>query len=43
LAENHEERIRLSKEFSGWNKTQIIFKGRPEIFGDLLRNKVLEK
>lgn len=36
LAENHDERAALSQECSGPGKVDIFFKGRPEIFGDLL-------
>ncbi len=43
LAENHDERTTLSRTLSGLEKTDILFKGRPEIFGDLLYAKVVEK
>ena len=40
LAENHDERITLREKLAGANKTDIFFKGRPEIFGDMLNNLV---
>lgn len=37
LAENHKERHLLSEQLAGSGATDIIFSGRPEIFGDLLK------
>ncbi len=41
LSENHEERTILRKKFSGPGKVDIFFNGRPEIFGDLVYEKLL--
>ncbi|CAM3821500.1 peptide transporter [Polynucleobacter arcticus] len=43
LAENHEERVALSQKLSGPDKVDIFFKGRPEIFGDLLLENLNKK
>ncbi|MBU3617849.1 peptide transporter [Polynucleobacter sp. JS-Fieb-80-E5] len=40
LAENHAERIKLSKTLSGKNKVDVFFNGRPEILGDLFIKKL---
>jgi hypothetical protein len=42
LVENHEERVKLSQTLSGPSKVDIFFKGRPEIFGDLLLERIKE-
>ena len=43
LIENHQERVSLSEKFAGPDAIEVIFKGRPEIFGDLLFQKLLDK
>lgn len=40
LAQNHDERIALSKRLAGAKKCDLLFKGRPEIFGNMLREMV---
>ena len=40
LIENYDERVLMSKKFSGNKKLEVMFKGRPEIFGDILLHKV---
>ena len=40
LAENHGERIALSEKLTGPEKKNILFEGRPEIFGDMLSQLV---
>ena len=42
LAENHEERVRLCKEHSGLDKVEVLFEGRPEVMGELFREKLSE-
>ena len=42
LIENHEERVKLSQMLSGPSKVDIFFKGRPEIFSDLLLERIKE-
>jgi predicted O-linked N-acetylglucosamine transferase (SPINDLY family) len=42
LVENHEERVKLSQTLSGPSKVDIFFQGRPEIFGDLLLDRIKE-
>ena len=43
LAEDYEERVALSQKLSGPNKVDLFFKGRPEIFGDLLLENLKKK
>lgn len=40
LAEDHELRSRLRREYSGPDKVERIFKGRPEIMGQMLMERV---
>lgn len=40
LAENHSERVALSDLLAGPEKVQVLFNGRPEIFGDLLIERI---
>jgi hypothetical protein len=40
LSENHAERIELSNSLSGKDKVDVFFNGRPEVFGDLLIEKL---
>jgi hypothetical protein len=40
LAQNHDERIELSKRLAGVKKCDLLFKGRPEIFGNMLSEMV---
>jgi hypothetical protein len=43
LIENHQERVALSANLAGPSAIEVIFKGRPEIFGDMLFQKFLDK
>jgi hypothetical protein len=43
LIENHQERVTLSETLAGPSAIEVIFKGRPEIFGDMVLQKFLDK
>ena len=43
LAQNHQERLLLCEQLASPNATDIIFQGRPEIFGDLLKQALAGK
>ena len=43
LAQNHDERNALREKYAGIDKIEIMFRGRPEIFGDLVLGKLKKK
>ena len=40
LAQDHQERLRLSQLHAGIDKIDVMFQGRPEILGNLMKQKV---